>query len=366
MRCNDSNVGSLYSKSREKERTPGTVQYFQFFPLEIKEKIWKYLNPASIKKVRMVSKSMKEEIERPHFWSWATLRLNQNNQKEVLESALVRLVPGLQVFDSHSTRQLFTAMQKKTDKFKPLVKINIWSSNLRELDPALFLAVGRLRVCHLDNCSLTDDQKATIFSVIQDREDLQLRDLNIWGRLVDMSSLEPGLFRSLVRLESCRLGYTRLTTEQVSAIFSAIQESENLKLRHLNISWNNLSSLQPPLFRSVLSLASCHLGDTRLTPQQVSNIFTAIQETEDLKLQDLNISGVNVSSLEPGLLRSVVRLASCDLSYTRLTPQQVSTIFMAIEETKDVKLRSLNISGIDVAFLEPGLHQSVGKVKIKY
>ena len=127
-----------------------------------------------------------------------------------------------------------------------------------------------------------------------------------------------------------------------------------------------MSSLEPGLFRSLVRLASCHLGDTRLTQQQVAAIFTAIQETEnkDLELQDLNISAANVSSLPASLFRSVVRLATCDLSYTRLTPQQVSTILTAIEETEDVKLRVLNISGVDLSVLEPGLRHSVGKVKI--
>ena len=127
--------------------------------------------------------------------------------------------------DSHTTSQVFRAMLGKNDKFRQLVKIGVWSTNLTAVDPALFQAVGRLQICHLDNCSLTDDQKATIFSDIQDREDLRLRDLNIWGRWVDMSSLEPGLLRSVVRLESCRLGYTRLTLQQVSTIFTAIQAS---------------------------------------------------------------------------------------------------------------------------------------------
>ena len=90
MRCNESEVVSLDNKTEEDE------EYFKLLPLEIKEKIWRYLEPASIKKVRMVSKWMKKEIERPQLWSWATLRLTQNNQGEALESELVYLVSGLQ------------------------------------------------------------------------------------------------------------------------------------------------------------------------------------------------------------------------------------------------------------------------------
>ena len=341
-----------------------TFQYFKWLPLEIKEKIWRSLDPASIKKLRLVSKFLKTEVERPELWSWATLRLTQNNQAAALESELVCLVAEVQLSDSLTTSQVFRAMLGKKDKFRQLVKIGVWSTNLTDVDPALFRALGSIQVCHLDSCILTDEQKATIFSVIKERENLQLRDLNIWGRRVEMSSLEPGLLRSVVRLESCRLSFTRLTPQQVSTIFRAIQETEELKLRDLNISWTNVSSLEPRLFSSVVRLASCHLADTRLTQQQVSTIFTAIQENKDLELQDLNISGANVSSLQPSLFRSVVRLASCNLSSTRLSRQQISTIFTAIEKTKDVKLRVLNISGVDVSFLEPGLRQTVGKVRI--
>ena len=73
------------------------VEAMQLFdlPVEILRAISSFLDPASMKKARMVSQAMKEVIESPSLWLWATLKVNDLNHKEVLDSQVLHLVSGI-------------------------------------------------------------------------------------------------------------------------------------------------------------------------------------------------------------------------------------------------------------------------------
>jgi len=68
------------------------------------------------------------------------------------------------------------------------------------------------------------------------------------------------------------------------------------------------------------------LSDSRLSNSHCVALFTAlIRHPEDIKVQSVNLQGVNLSSVPPGLLaRCVARLHGVNLLETMLTTTQVA------------------------------------------
>ena len=371
--------GNQKNQSQAVEMKPMKLWHL---PEEILYKISKYLDPASVKNCRLVAKFMKEVIESSALWSWATLEVNDLNHEEVLASEVVHLVSGIQssgVFPvPNMFGQLFRALL--AGQYDQLVRIFITFTDLRPLEAALFRVVGRIQVCDLSDCRLTESQLSVIFSTIRDKRDLRLTDLDISG--VNISSLDPGLLQSMVRLNSCNLQSTRPTLQQVSAIFKALQETpdQDLKLKVLNISSVGVSSLRPgpvltqaqALIQSVVRLESLtmrNLLDSIYTKAIYISMFKAILETPELKLRTLDL-GWNCFVGVPRqiLVGAVARLEKVNLSSTELSPSQLCEIFKLAAGRKVSSLLEINLHGMDVQSVPHSLRDEAEKnkkIKIK-
>ena len=98
------------------------------------------------------------------------------------------------------------------------------------------------------------------------------------------------------------IGQTRLTSQQVDALFIAI--SRGYRLNCLNISSNNLSLVHSALLASAVNkLKTLNMWNTRLIDMstcQIEAVLTAI--TGNTQFNSLNIGGIDLSSVEPSLL----------------------------------------------------------------
>ena len=124
-----------------------------------------------------------------------------------------------------------------------------------------------------------------------------------------LTALLAGQFSQLVEVYLSQLSTLSGTT--LSTVFSALQNTGDHRLRTLHISGVNLSSLNPDLLQAVVRLDTCCLEDTHLTSQQVSVIFKSLQDTpvQDLQLRVLKMNQINdLSTLNPGMIQSVVKL----------------------------------------------------------
>ena len=73
-------------------------------------------------------------------------------------------------------------------------------------------------------------------------------------------------------------------------------------------------------------------------------------------MKRLDMSNKDISYVEPELLASAVsRLEEVDLRYTILTPQQATSLCLALRERSHMK--KLDISYRDLSSVEPGLLQ---------
>ena len=120
-----------------------------------------------------------------------------------------------------------------------------------------------------------------------------------------MSGLDPGLLaKAVAKLVTLNVRCTNLRHQQTVAILTSV--SEGSKLTELDISCNDLSGLDPGLLaRAVTKLETLEVIGTKLTQQQAVAILTTVSEGS--KLTKLDISWDNLSGVDPGLLRRAVK-----------------------------------------------------------
>ena len=137
----------------------------------------------------------------------------------------------------------------------------------------------------------------------------------------------------------------------MAAFFSGLEDSA---LTNLYCNWVGLASVDAEtLARVVVRLKTMMMVCANLTFHQVFVIFKAIAESEDPKLEHLNICGNDLSQVPPSLLaQAVVRLEEADMFLTRLTSAQVEAILDTVilaSQRGDLRLRRLNIMRGDIS-----------------
>ena len=147
------------------------------------------------------------------------------------------------------------------------------------------------------NC-LTGEQISQLFLAITETSQLRLRKLNISGN--DVSRVEADLLaRSVVRLEEVFLLNTRLTSQQTELLLARIVspslQSGQSPLKALYIGDNSLASVSASLLaRAVVRLQTVSLDDTNLSGEQVTALLRFISQSEECKLRNLDMLGMGV------------------------------------------------------------------------
>ena len=99
------------------------------------------------------------------------------------------------------------------------------------------------------------------------------------------------LVQAVTQLEEVGLAHTRLTPQQVEAIFAALDTSTKMKI--LRIERTDLSSVDPDvLARVVNKLETADIAKTQLTEQQVTRILTQSLIATNLKQLIMDGNGV--------------------------------------------------------------------------
>ena len=126
---------------------------------------------------------------------------------------------------------------------------------------------------------------------------------------VDLTCLRPA---RLDRLTGISLIGTRLTAEQLLAIFSNCQKPaepwrrENQgPIRILSLAHNDLSIIESKLMASAVNkLCKIRMRNTQLPTQQIEAVFTSTSITTSLQCLDLGHN--DLSSVDPALLARAV------------------------------------------------------------
>ena len=233
----------------------------------------------------------------------------------------------------------------QASRIKVLVMIGI---NLSTLNSQLLAeTVSNIEEVVFNYCELTPYQANAIFAAIH--TDSKIKKLDVGTHVLTDVSLES-IAGAVAKLEKLMVDDTSLTDQQVNMIFSVINTNTNMK-GILDLTDNDLSSVKPAvLAKSVIKLEVLNLSGTFLSTKQLEAIFMSM--CGESKLNILMLSDNNLSSVNPELLaKAITNLSNADVSNADLTPEQLTTVFEAIDQ--GCRLKKLNIGFNDISLVDP-------------
>ena len=158
---------------------------------------------------------------------------------------------------------------------------------------------------------------ATLYSLTLDFSTLELLDLSAQ----DLASLPANLLaKSLSNLRTINLNYTKVTTEQLTAVLRSVARNKTVtRLELVRLDMTDVPVVD--LIRPVPHIQALNLNYSKLTSEQTISLLTAASRTQSLDYLGLvraNIKPVPLKTLKKVL--SVVR--SVALNYTLVTAEQ--------------------------------------------
>ena len=239
-------------------------------PLEVLERIFLCLGPLDLLSVVGVSPRWREAGKGTRLWAWSLLR----------QSCLPRLINiNLLVALKEIELEVGTVVS-----MLGLRQLEVHSTSLFSVGPSTLTATTRcMESVDLRYNQLGPRQATNLCSSLV--TNTQLRCLNLTGN--DLSSVEQGVLSLAVRrVEEVTLASCRLTTVQVRAIFTSLEETSNLKM--LDLTDNILNKLDAELLVRVTSgLEEAIFMDCRLSSQQVTELCGQLEHMSRLKLLNL-------------------------------------------------------------------------------
>ena len=264
----------------------------------------------------------------------------------LLASAVNRL-EEVRLGDRCLTHQKAKAFFHALEQGTSLKSLDMTFNNLFSVNPELLVKkVSHLEELILCGCSLTS-QQATVLCMALDEERTHLRSINLSGN--DLSSVEPVLLaNATTRLQEVKLYGASLSTTQLTELCTAMSKSSRLKV--LDVSCNNLSTMNCVLLASAAGLLEeVRLGWCSLTFQHITAICSSIEN--DSTLKNLDLSCNKLTSVPPELLaKAMSRLESVNLECSSLTSQQVAALQSSLRKSQ--KLRMLNLTGNEEAHVD--------------
>ena len=209
-------------------------------------------------------------------------------------------------------------------------------------------AISRLEKLSLHSCSPTASQLRAIFTLLSVSENHKLRALDL--SFTDLSSVPAELLvRAMTSgLEEVRLYNTNLTAVQLTDIFTQLSVSKHHKLTSLNFSCKNLNSLPPEI------LVSVFMSDIKNVDFSSTNSYRSLSQRQRVQLRGsrLHIVNTDLSPMLPSILvEAISRLEELSLYSCSLTASQLTAIFTLLSVSENHKLRTLDLSHNDLSSL---------------
>ena len=251
-------------------------------PTEMLERVFSCLDQGDLQAVVQVCRSWRSAGEAPGLWTWllpTATRQNVAFAEEVLASRRMREVRELRVENCHmESQQIVNAINRHSK----LSRVTFNNCNLTPAQPkALAVALTALIDFEIQDSVLDKNQLSMIFT--QMAESSTLRSICICK--TDLSSKIPGLLaRALKNLRHVALSDTRLTRDQLEAIFTTLgQDTKMISLKMERI--ETVSLVDAQLLASIVKqLKVVSFSNIQLTSQQAKAICFAICEDSTLKV----------------------------------------------------------------------------------
>jgi len=249
--------------------------------------------------------------------------LNMSDLSEQQVGSILSKVKTLDLSNSRLTPDQLSAILCECIWSYSIEELNLTGANFDGVSSQLLMdAVACLTKINLSSSVLTRKQLfALLYSLNLDFSTLETLDLSAQ----DLSSLPANLLaKSLKNLKTLNLNYTKVSTEQVTAVLRSLPKTQTLttlELARLDLSDVPVNDLIKP----VSHLKTMNLNYAKLTSEQTMSLLTAATRShtlEHLGLVRSNLKPVPLNTLKKALavLRSVA------LNYAQVTPEQKNII----------------------------------------
>ena len=266
------------------------------------------------------------------------------------------------------SKALLTRLATSAETIKTK-SLNICCNDLSSVPAtALIGTIERLDQIDLTRTNLNESQMTAVLKKFVEESTFRRKIVGVYGLSSSevLGSLSGDLLaKSLARLKSVKL-LREFSSDQVSSILTEVAERDFTK----NIVFQSDLSLVSSdlLARALVNMESIQFnGKACLSLDQAKIIFNSLTASTGLKnMSFATTEHSDLSSVEPTVLSEVlVRLRSVHISRTLLRSEQLQALFLKIAETKDSKLKELNMSEIDLSSI-PGEILGQALVRLKY
>ena len=315
-------------------------------PVELRLKILSLLPLYQLKMVLRVSRGWKEMGEDPILWKNLNLVISGRTQpvlNQILAMTRLQRLRNIHFSNPVPANQADDVISLVTAQ-KSIKNLDISFSKLSKVQPdKLGVLVKGLEELRMNNCRLTFQQIKTILKVISNDASCKMQKLYIGTNDLHQLPLDL-LAKSIPKLSVFHCDNTYLLDIQTEAMFKAISK-ESSRMKELNIHSIDLSSLPPSLITSTLaSLESANLWGTMLTQEQLEDIFNMLPTVT--KLKHLNLSNNDLSLIPPYTFSSSIsKLIKAELCHTKLIPIQITMLLTKVVTNQDNRLTSIDLTG---------------------
>ena len=292
------------------------------------DEILRHLQPRDIKTVALVCSSWRHAVERPRFWAWATVYLDNNFfiEREDFGRRLQNV----------SRARINLPITSVTETILSKVIVKISEVLLLDEDDIMY------------NSEMNDEEKylghlEEIYTFIGHSEHLMLRKLQL-DQFYYTKTVSPHILsQALCRIEEVDLIDTSLTAPQARELFTSISENPELKLRKLrgfDVEKLILQSIPPETFaRAMIRLEEVDVP-YKASEEQLGCLFTAIATSKECKLRNIVLCSDLLMDISTEIFsQAITRLEEVDLMDSIVEPEQIKAVFTAIARDKDFSLR---------------------------
>ena len=303
------------------------------------------------------------------MWKWAIVRMHTVDLRSIdilLQSPRFRLIEHVQLrIDNPSEEEALSdqhliEIHNHLEAFSRFIMDNHEYMELRQFDLELRISeINHIQsqplfqaVSHLEEVTFSHrgggrklvELSPAFFRHLATLTDIHLQRLKFSGISLRGVS-EEDLGSVVTRLVEVDLSNTDLRPGQVLDIFQRLSQSNNNKIRKLDLSYNSLANISPShLAKVVCSLRSWDWVSCHIHPDQMVAIVTEIADSPDLRLKSACFNE-NLSEVEKDVLaRAIVRLENVKFFDNKFSSDQLNELFKAIVKKERITLKSLEFS----------------------
>ena len=261
----------------------------------IQEIIFSYLpsDPPAVKAASLVCRSWNSLLDKPKYWTWAEAELKRETFTEMFFNRRFRNLGSLVTRWSLTGDQLSILFHGLED-FSLKKIMCVWNRFTSVPPEVLARALVRLEEVDLERCLLSKEEDEALMKAIGEASQLNLKSLKL-GPILYGDSADSELFQHLLRIEDLKV--EDMDPKQVQAFYEYIDQTKDIKLKKFTFGTNSATFIMEseilaktwPRLERIVVRTDGHIDIPSVYPEQVISVFQEIVNSKDIKLKSLQL-----------------------------------------------------------------------------